>query len=492
VLASLLTAGAAVAQTSAPSASAASQAEVPVRVSDTTVFVIRAPRGTLSAEERAKSASAALNEALKTAGPDDVRVEQKGQHSVVYAGQTPIISVTSEDAALAGDATKEDHAAAIASKVREAVRNEKKRSAIAKTVFSLSLVVLFGLVTLYLLRKVGEFASRARGWIADNPERIPAIRLKSLDVVKPGVIRSALDVTLAAGRWVAQLGLVYAWLVAVLSLFESTRSYTERLTGFVIAPLSKVAERIGSSLPLVLIAAVFAVIVFVVVRFAGAFFDSVSRGQSRVAWMPQELARPTGLLVRVGIVTLAMVFAAPLITGDPEGALARVGTVTLAVFGLAATPLIACALVGSSVVYLRRVKSGEFVEFGGRSGRVLDIGLLELRLIDEDGCEVRVPHLLSLVHPTRIVGHAPRISVEFAVTLSAGHDELRVRLLEGAALVGDAPTAVVVGMEDDALRWRVSVSASDADARTRLVAAVLDALARAKVKLAKRVRADAA
>jgi small-conductance mechanosensitive channel len=130
-------------------------------------------------------------------------------------------------------------------------------------------------------------------------------------------------------------------------------------------------------------------LVFIVVRFAGAFFDSVSRGQTHLIWLPRELARPTGLLVRVGIVTLALVFAAPLITGDPQGALARVGTVTLVVFGLAATPLIACALVGSSVVYLRRVHSGEFVESRWPHGRVLDIGLLELRLIDEDGCEVR-------------------------------------------------------------------------------------------------------
>jgi hypothetical protein len=47
-------------------------------------------------------------------------------------------------------------------------------------------------------------------------------------------------------------------------------------------------------------------------------------------------------------------------------------------------------------------------------------------------------------------------------------------------------------MDDDALRWRVSVTSTDADARTRLHTTVLDALARAKVKLARRARADAA
>ncbi len=480
-----------VASAEAPPPPAAS-AEVPVKVQDSTVFVVRSPRGSLSAEQRAKSATEALKEAIKSASPDDVKVEAKGEFAVVYAGQTPIISITSEDAKIAGDASKEDHAASIAANVRQVMRREQKRSAIAETVFSLSLVVLFGLVTLYLLRKTGQFARRARQWLADNPERVPGVRVKSIEVVKPNVIRSAVDLTLLAGRWVAQIGLVYAWLVAVLSLFESTRGYTERLTGFVLSPLSEVAGRLAGSLPLVLIAAIAAVVVYVLVRFAGAWFDTVAKGQTEVVWLPRELARPTGLLVRVGIVTLAVVFAAPLITGDPEGALAKLGTVTLVVFGLAATPLVACALVGSSVVYLRRVHAGEFVEFGGRMGRVLDIGLLELRLIDEDGCEVRVPYLLSLVHPTRIVGNSPRVAMDIAVSAATPHEALRTQLLEAAATVGEAPSVAVIDMEDDALRWRISVSSSDHDAKTRLYTVVLDALSRAKVKLAKRVRADAA
>ena len=472
--------------------SAASGSDAPVRLNDTTVFVIRAARGSLSVDQRAANAATALKEALKTARPEDVRVEKRGDAAVVYAGQTPIVNVTAEDATLAGDASRDDHAAAIASTVREAMRSEQKRSAIATTVFSLSLVVLFGLVTLYLLRKTREFSRRAREWLADNPDKIRAIRIKKLEVVRPAVIRASLDVSFLVGRWFAQVGLLYAWLVAVLSLFESTRGYTERLTGFVIAPLSKVAERVGGSLPLVLITAIAAAVVFVLVRFAGAFFDAAARGQTRVPWLPVELARPTGVLVRIAIVVLALVFAAPLITGDPQGALAKLGTVTLVMFGLAATPLVACALVGTSVVYLRRVRSGDWVEFGGRSGRVLAVGLLELRLADADGCEVRVPYLLSLVHPTRMLGAAPRVFIEVRTTTAASPAEVRERLLEAAAGVGEGARAEVLGVDDDAVCWRIAVSSIEPDARTRLYAEVLDALTRAKVKLAKSARADAA
>jgi hypothetical protein len=453
--------------------------------------VILAPSGALSPEQRAKEASAALREAIKTARPEDVRVERRGDVAVVYAGETPIVTVTDKDASLAGAASIDDRAAAIGSRVREAVRSEQKRSAIATSVFSISLVVLFGLVTLYLLRKVGAFARRGRDWIAHNPEKIPAIRIKSLDVVRPSSIRSALGLALSVGRWVAQIGLVYAWLVVSLSMFESTRSYTERLTGFVLAPVSHLAQRIAGSLPLALVAGVAGLAVVILVRFAGAFFDSVARGQTHAAWLPTDLARPTGVVVRVGIIALSLIFAAPLITGEADGALANIGTVTLFVFGVALTPIVACALIGMSIIYLRRLRSGEVVEFGGRQGRVLEVGLLELRLEDPDGCEVRVPHLLSLVHATRVVGLSPRIEIDLAVSALVPVTELREHLLQAAATVGERPHADVSGTDDDAVRWRVAVSSADIDARTRLYAAVLASLKDAKIGL-KRVRADAA
>jgi small-conductance mechanosensitive channel len=472
---------------SAPSA----KSGAPVRVHDETIFVIIAKSGAASAEERAKESTAALKEAIKNTTPDDVRVERRGDGAVVYAGPTPIVTVTPEDARLAGDATIDDRAASIASRVRDALRTEQKRSAIVTTVFSLSLVVLLGLVTLYLVRKAGELARRGREWIANNPERIPAIRLKSIDVVRPSAIRSAIDLTLLVGRWVLQIGLVYTWLVIALSMFESTRAYTERLTGFVLAPLSHLAERIAGSLPLMLVAALGGVVVVILVRFAAAFFDSVARGQTHAAWLPRELARPTSVVVRVGIVVIALVFAAPLITGDADGALARIGTITLVVLGLALTPLAACAFVGASVVYLRNVREGEIVEFGGRSGRVLEVGLFELKLQDAEGCEVRVPHLLSLVHATRIIGFAPRVTIEVGVVAGAPILDLRERLLSAASALGTGPAVEVVGTDDDAVRWRVSVTSAEADARTWLYAAVLAALKDAKVGL-KRVRADAA
>ena len=112
---------------------------------------------------------------------------------------------------------------------------------------------------------------------------------------------------------------------------------------------------------------------------------------------------------------MSLVLAAPLITGTDDGALSRAGVVALVALGLACTPVLACAAAGVPVVFLRRLRLGDFVEAGGRSGVVREVTLLELVLEDEVGCEVRVPQLLGLWHPTRVVGSAAMVTIHVAV-----------------------------------------------------------------------------
>ncbi len=420
---------------------------------------------------------------MKSAAPEDVRVEQRPEVAVVYAGATPVVQLYKEDASAAGDATLPDHAASVASKVRDALRREQKRSAIATTVFSISLAVLFGLITLYLLRKVSEFSARARDWIDKHPERVPAIQIYSLEVVRPGALRSGILVTLTAARWFGQLALAYFWLLATLSLFESTRGYTEKLSGIVLSPLSGLVSRTATSLPVLVVTLIAGLGVFVLQRFIQLFFAGIARGETKLEWVPTDLAEPTSMLLRAAVVVTALTFAAPIVTGDSEGALARSGTVVLVALGLACTPLLASVLVGVSVIYPRRLKVGDWAEIGGNVGRVRSIGLLEIRLEGAGGTEVRIPHLLCLVRPVRVLGLAPRISVEICIAADANHAEACSRLTEAAGHVGLRPEAEILHVDSGGALYQLSVSSDAHNARAKLQLAALDALSAAGIAL---------
>ena len=430
-------------------------------------------------EERAHAASEALTRAVETAGTEDVRVVPEGEAMVVYAGSIPIVELYPEDAVTSGYASPETHVAAVAGRVRDAVRAEKKRSAIAGTVFSFSLLVFVGLVAFYVLQKAGEFFDRARKWMLDNPDRISGIRIQSQEVVGPTALRGGALVTLIVGRFVAQIGVVYLWLVFALSLFESTRPYTEKLTGFVVTPLSDLAGRLAASLPLAVVGVVSSVAVYVLLRFVQLFFEGVARRQTVIPWLPPDLAAPTSVLVRVGIIVFAVVFAAPIVTGDAQGTLARAGAIALFGLGLASTPLVASVTVGMLIVYGRRVRVGQHVEIGNRSGKVAGVGLVDVRLLDGDGCEVRIPHLLALFHPTTIVGMRPRLGIDVTVSHAAPPKDVKRVLLEAASAQGERPHVELSAIDAESAVYRIIVSVGSdttaGDVRLALVEALLQA-----------------
>lgn len=445
----------------APAPSASAHAKAPAgstaKIHDAVAFPVKVDHGGKTAEERARAASEALERALDAPNAQEVRVVRQGDAAQVFAGAIPIIDLYAADAEAAGAADLDAYAADIAGRVREAIASENKRSAIASTVFSFSLVVFFALVAFYVLRKIGELFERARKWALDSPDRISGIKFQSQVVVGPAAARGGVLVALILGRSVAQIGIVYLWLVFSLSLFQTTRPYTEKLTGLITTPLSTLAGKFAEGLPVAVLVALGAVAVYVLLRFVQLFFDAVERRQTQLAWLPADLAAPTSVLVRVGIVVLAVVYAAPVMIGDQQGAVARTGAVALLALALASTPLLANIVVGGLVVYGRRVRVGQHAEIGKRTGKVLSVGLVDVVLLDGDGCHVRVPHLNTVLHPTRILGESPRIAVEFALSPTTSPATARKVLHDAASAIGNFPVVELSSIDADAQHYRVTV-----------------------------------
>ena len=67
---------------------------------------------------------------------------------------------------------------------------------------------------------------------------MPSLKVREIEVVAANLVRGGLEVGLSGAKLVAQIAIVYAWIIIALSLFDATRGYTERLTGFVLTPVS--------------------------------------------------------------------------------------------------------------------------------------------------------------------------------------------------------------------------------------------------------------
>jgi small-conductance mechanosensitive channel len=471
-----------------PSASASTSAKAgtaEVKVRDKLVFVFRASRGGRVPIDRAKAAQSALD-ALLAHGTErgDVRFEEAQGVAVVFVGKTPVFTLGQEDVDASGEPSVNVLAGQVTARLSDAVSSERKRSAIATTVFSVSLLVFSALIAFWLLGRASDLAEKVRTWMAENPERLAAIQLGKIEVVSAGAARGGTSMALTLGYRLTQFAIGYAWLIFGLSLFESTRGYTEKLTGLMLTPLYALAARIGGSLPVFLIAGIAILAVSGLVRFVGLFFDSVARGDTKITWLSRDLAMPTSTLVRFGIVVTALVLASPLITGESDGALSRVGLVALVAVGLASTPLLASAAVGAVVIFGRRLRKGELVEFGGRAGRVHEVRLLDVRLEDAGSCDVTVPHLLGLLHPTRVHRHPPLASVDVVVDPAAPQHDVEKGLLEAARSISSRGRVELIYLDGSGAHWRVHSATHRGE--TTLGRAVQDALTKLGIGLGRR------
>ncbi len=450
-----------------------------VRVHEREVYVVRVPRAGQSPQDRARLAGKVLEAVLEEGEESEARVERQGATAVVFVGKSPVLTLTDDDAAAAGDATLDVHAAGIATRLTEGLRTERKRSAIATTVFSISLLVFSALIAFLLLRRVGEVGGKVRAWVQKHPDRIPALHLGKIEVVSKRAVRGVLSIALVVGHRIAQVAIVYGWVLVALSLFESTRAYTERLTGFVLTPLSALLGRVGSALPLLVVTGVAVLALGVVVRFTGLFFGSIARGETKVGWLPLDLAEPTSVLARAGLVVVGLILAAPLITGSDEGALSRAGVAALVAIGLACTPVLASVAAGIPQVFGRRLRPGDHVEVGGLAGRVRRVTLLEVELEDRFACELRVPHLLLLARTTRVLGNAELVSAEVSVDPRAPQTVAHDALMAAARTISARAKVELLSLDHAAARYRVTCEAGAGS----LAGAIADALAKEGIGL---------
>ena len=456
-----------------PSWGADAEVAAVVRVHERAAFTLKAARSGQSASERARAASNVLETVLDDSEPPETRVDESDGTAVVFVGKKPIITLGEDDATAAGEPLHA-YAASVAARIQDAVRAERTRSTIANTVFSASLLVFSGLLAFLLFRRVGEFASNARRWVKANPDRIPALRLRHIEVIRPNAVRGGVNIALGLGHLLAQIAIGYGWLLIALSLFAATRGYTERLTGFVITPFSALLARLGSALPIIVLASIAALAVGVLVRFVALFFESVAQGDTTLSWLPRDLAAPTSVLARAGIVVVALVLAAPLLTGTDDGALSRVGVAALLAIGLSATPIVACVAAGIPIVFGRKLLTGDYVEIGEHAGRVRALSLLAVTLDGHDGAELHVPHLVALWRATRVIG--PAAPVVLHVTVDARESQPRVRelLMATAATCTTRAKVDLLSIDGDGARYRIT--GCRAEASPDLASIVADAL----------------
>ena len=441
-----------------PAIPAAAPPGADVTLRDARVLTLRASRGGVPAEARARAASLALADALEAGSSGATVVEVQGGSASIHVGKAVILELGPEDVAAAGVPGIEELSRAAAADVDRALRVERRRARIAELVFHVSLLVLSGLVAFLLLRKIGDLDRIVEARLQERKRSAPALRLRGVELVSPAGVAGALTIGVRVGRVILQVVVAYAWIIFALSLFPSTRGAGLRLGQVVLGPAASTLARVGGSLPAAIAAILAGALLWLALRAVRLFFGSVAAGETHLRWMPAELAVPAGQLLRVVLVVLAAIFAGPVLTGSDEGMLANVGHAALLAVGLAAAPALASVAAGLPRLLGRVYRPGHVAEIGETSGVVRAVGLLDFEIEDSSGRRVLVPHLATLFLPTRLPGLAAAARFELSVDPAEDQALVREILLRTG---GPGTAADLVRLDASGALYRVAGPGAD-------------------------------
>jgi small-conductance mechanosensitive channel len=449
------------------------RSEAAVRLHERRVFLFRVGHGSQSAESRAKDASQALSAAVNGQGPKRVELKEEGDSASVLVDASPVLQLWPEDAAAAGDASLSLHAAKAKTSIEDAVHAEVRRLALQALVLRICLAVLLGLVTFVLIRKLSELEGAVEEWLEARPQGAPAVRLGNVELASERAVRGGLHVALRFSKRALQVVLALTWFFVVLSWFDATSDAGRRILGMLLEPVGRVLARVFGAIPQILALAVLGLLLVLVLRSVQLFFGSVARGETHLAWVPADLARPTGTLLQAALVIVTVVFAGPIISGGGSGPFQGLAQAMLIGLAVACTPLFAAVVAGLPLVYGRRLRVGDVAEMGGQIGLVKHVDLLSVVLEDAGGRPVRVPHLLSLFQPMRILGLSALVTVD--VTVSGTEDQVRVQTLLTEAAGSHASGARVELRALDAAGALYRIVSGYEDVGLRVAAALKDA-----------------
>ena len=361
------------------------------------LFIVRGvsayPAARRAREIAGRIRSVAANKAIATSS---ITLEDQHGATWILAGGSRLMAVTDEDASLES-VNRRLMAQVYSAKIAEAIDAYRKDRGPAVLLqhglFAFgATVVLIGAVSLVrrIVRRLQDGVERKyRGRIHDlTILNFPIVKAEHVWQLFSGLLRFAAAIVV--------LVMAAFYLRYTLRLFPWTRGTATRLFAIAIDPLRQMVLSLAWIVPDV----VFLVILFVVTRYVlklvRLFFDSVATGRVKVQHFDAEWALPTYRLVRVLIMTFALVVAYPYIPGSGTDAFKGISVFIGVVFSLGSSSLIGNLIAGYSMTYRRAFKLGDRVKIGEHAGEVVELRLLATHLRTLKNEEVIIPNATSM------------------------------------------------------------------------------------------------
>ncbi len=473
---------------------------VPVFLGGREIFRVRVGRDGLDPGARAAAIRIRLTQAVTDASvsPDSVRLISQSDGIQVQLGSHFLWLITPGDAPSREPTELAAVLAKLPQQIREGVERERVARKPTRVLVSVAITLVLSLVAIGLFRLILAGSRRWRGWLGRTLERrLPAIRIRSFEVLSKAQVSGILVGILARLDVVVGLVLLYGYLAAVFSLFPWTQGWSALLLAFAVQQTVKIVRTVASGVPGLFAVALIVVLFRWLNGLAGRFFDAIGDGSLVLGSFHPELAAPSRRLVGIMLWLVAIMVAYPYVPGSGTRAVQGVSLLFGLVISLGSTGIIGNMIAGIVLTYSRSFNVGDRVRIGDHVGDVVRLGFFATKLRSLRNEEITIPN--GQVAGTAILNYT-RLAEESGLILhtqvTIGYDvdwrKVHALLVEAALRVNGverepAPWVLQRSLNDYYPTYELCCVTRDSHAQLRLYsdlhAEIQDAFSRAGVEI---------
>lgn len=304
-----------------------------------------------------------------------------------------------------------------------------RRLIITALVVGVALLLLLGLRR--LKRRANAFLEKQRG-------RIPAFRFRGLELVSARALFTNVGRVATALYLLGFALVVLGACLMVFGLFPSTQGFARQVGLWMWIPFVHILRGALGYLPNLFYILVIIVVARFTLHMIEYVFGAADRGLiSLEPWIHRDVARPTGLIIKVTVVVVTLFFIAPLIPGTGSTAAKGISIILGLMISFGSTSTVGNFVAGIVLMYMRPFQLGERVRIGDTTGDVIERTFLYTKVLTIKNEEVIVPSLSALGTPLTNYSaraHAQGLILHTAVTIGYDAPWRRVHeLLEQAA-----------------------------------------------------------
>ena len=350
----------------------------------------------------AKRRASEIRKAIITVAEDEsippglITLQDKGDRTLIMAGERFVLDLFDEDALLDGVA-RNVLAETAQLRLQEAITDYR----LDRRPLALLIRSLFALGATLIV--VGLFFGFRKGFrkldvVVEKrlQDHLKALEAQSARFVKAQQLAQFLRGIIKALRLVLGALTLYVYLNFVLGLYPWTRGIAVWLFDLILNPLETMGTAVLATVPDL----VFLVILFFVTRYIlrmiQVFFRGIERGAIKLESFEQEWAWPTYRILRLLVVIFAVVVAYPYIPGSESQAFQGISILLGLIVSLGSSSIIANIIAGYSMAYRRPFRIGDRIKINDTVGEVIEIRVLVTRLRSLKNEEVVIPNTTIL------------------------------------------------------------------------------------------------